>query len=183
MRKGRRCVPAFSCVCVIVCMINLVSMQSWTTIKKRLLKRVVKKSKPKNSSYLLHKEEARKIIKERLEYYNQFYNLTYNRVSIKDQRRCWGSCSSKGNLNFSYKLLFLPDCLRDYVVLHELCHLKVLNHSAEFWNVVALHMPDCLDRARQLRSIEKTVGTSLLSLKAVRSTHQCGVCAGPKTMP
>ena len=75
------------------------------------------------ASYLLHKEQARQDIKARLEHFNQFYNFTYNRVAIKDQRRCWGSCSSKGNLNFSYKLIFLPDCLRDYVVLHELCHL------------------------------------------------------------
>jgi predicted metal-dependent hydrolase len=135
------------------------------------------KKKPKNTQYFIHKEAARKLIAGRLEYYNQFYNLTYHRVAIKDQRRCWGSCSSKGNLNFSYKLLFLPACLRDYVILHELCHLRVLNHSADFWNTMAPVMPDYKERAIALRHIEQTEGTAVRSLLKVSAGHMCVACS------
>lgn len=133
-------------------------------------------AKPKNTQYLMHKEAARILIQSRLAYFNQFYQATYNRVAIKDQRRCWGSCSSKGNLNFSYKLLFLPPCLRDYVILHELCHLRVLNHSARFWNELSPVMPDYAERAAALREIERRYGTSLRSLKQVAATHHCSFC-------
>lgn len=133
--------------------------------------------KPKNTQYLTHKEAARALMHDRLHYFNQFYQVTYNRVAIKDQRRCWGSCSSKGNLNFSYKLLFLPPCLRDYVILHELCHLRVLNHSIHFWNEMALVMPDYEMRAQMLRTIERTHGTSLRALKKVSENHDCVHCS------
>jgi hypothetical protein len=114
------------------------------------------KVKKKNTSYLRHKEEARSLISAQLEFYNHYYRLVYHRVAIRDQRRCWGSCSSKGNLNFSYKLLFLPPCLRNYVIVHELAHLQVLNHSGDFWRVVSERMPDCVERAKTLRQLEKT---------------------------
>jgi predicted metal-dependent hydrolase len=133
-------------------------------------------TKPKNTLYRTHKEAARTLITARLAYYNQFYNLTYHRVAIKDQRRCWGSCSSNGNLNFSYKLLFLPACLRDYVILHELCHLRVLNHSVDFWNTMAPVMPDYKERARALRHLERTSGTSVRSLRQVGAVHTCESC-------
>ncbi len=135
------------------------------------------KKKPINTQYLTNKEAARKLITARLEYFNQFYNLTYHRVSIKDQRRCWGSCSSKGNLNFSYKLLFLPACLRDYVILHELCHLHVLNHSAAFWDTMLPVMPDYKERSQALRQIEQTEGTAVRSLLKVNAQHVCEVCS------
>lgn len=72
-------------------------------------------------SYIAHKEEARMFITERVVYWNAFYNFKYNRIAIKNTTRVWGSCSRKGNLNFSYALLFLPRELADYVVVHELC--------------------------------------------------------------
>ena len=129
-----------------------------------------------NRLYQNHKEAARVLIHARLEYYNRFYQLTYKRVSIKDQRRCWGSCSSKGNLNFSYKLLFLPPCLRDYVVLHELCHLRVLNHSQVFWDTMAEVMPDYVERAVALRQLERTYGTAVGTLQKVTERHVCTTC-------
>ena len=134
------------------------------------------KKRMQNSLYLTHKEQARTLIHERLEYYNQFYKLTYNRVAIRDQRRCWGSCSSKGNLNFSYKLLFLPPCLRDYVILHELCHLRELNHSSQFWETMAEVMPDYKNRATALRHLERSKGTAVPTLKRIREHHQCNIC-------
>ncbi len=138
----------------------------WNIVKRhrRPVKRV-------NKTYQLHKETARTLITSRLQHFNQFYRLTYNRVAIRDQRRCWGSCSAKGNLNFSYKLLFLPACLRDYVIVHELAHLRVLNHSADFWAVVAEVMPDYAERAQALRRLERTVGTAVTHLQRASATH------------
>ena len=128
-----------------------------------------------NHTYLEHKEQARALIQSRLVHLNQSYQLIYHRVAIRDQRRCWGSCSSKGNLNFSYKLLFLPPCLRDYIIVHELCHLRVLNHSSDFWSVVAEVMPDYNMRALALHKLERTVGTAVRNLQAL--THNsCQFC-------
>ena len=140
-------------------------------------KRISKTPKRTNTSYLVHKELARNLIVERLQFFNTKGEFTYSRVAIRDQRRCWGSCSSKGNLNFSYKLLFLPACLRDYIIVHELCHLKVLNHSASFWAEVEARMPDYVSRMHHLRTIEKTLGTSVVALKKYQATHTCVICA------
>jgi len=100
----------------------------------------------------------------------------YHRVAIRDTKRSWGSCSSKGNLNFSYKLLFLPACLRDYIILHELCHLRVLNHSQAFWNEMTILMPDAIARAKRLRTFERKHGTAVPTLQAWQREHDCEVC-------
>jgi hypothetical protein len=101
--------------------------------------------------YLKKKNEAYKIIMEKLNYYNQFYNFDYKRVSIRNQRTRWGSCSSKKNLNFNYRVVFLPSELVDYLVVHELCHLKEMNHSKRFWELVEQVIPDCKKFAKRLR--------------------------------
>lgn len=105
--------------------------------------------------YLAHKELAREVIHARLLCYNQHYQFAWNRVSIRNQRRCWGSCTSLKNLNFSYKLYFLPVELIDYIVVHELCHLAELNHGSKFWDLVAEQIPDYEQRIKALRSIEQ----------------------------
>jgi predicted metal-dependent hydrolase len=102
-------------------------------------------------AYLKHKEEARAFIAERVEYWNREYGFTYNRIAIKNTKRLWGSCSRKGNLNFSYALLFLPRELSDYVVVHELCHLKEHNHGPRFWALIAQALPDHQTRRAELR--------------------------------
>ena len=102
-------------------------------------------------AYLKHKEEARVFVHERLQYWNQFYGHAYGRVSIKNAKRLWGSCSRKGNLNFSYALLFLPCELADYVIVHELCHLQEHNHGAGFWRLVERTLPDYRARRAALR--------------------------------
>jgi len=103
-------------------------------------------------AYLKHKEEARTFITERLIYWNHFYKHPYGRVAIKDTKRLWGSCSRKGNLNFSYALLFLPRELADYVVVHEICHLKEHNHGPRFWALVAKAQPEYLRLRHELRT-------------------------------
>jgi predicted metal-dependent hydrolase len=105
--------------------------------------------------YVAHKKTARALVLSRLEYFNQFYNLTWNRVAIRNQRRCWGSCSSKKNLNFNYKIQFLPPHLADYIVVHEMCHLIELNHGQGFWDLVAQQVPDYEARIQELRLIDK----------------------------
>jgi len=132
----------------------------------RLLRKIKKRSA--SILYCENKELARTLILERLKFFNQHYNFTYHRVAIKDQKHCWGSCTSKGNLNFSYKLLFLPPTLRDYVILHELCHLSELNHSKRFWNTMAEVMPDYRERAVALRHLERTQGTTIANLKTIK---------------
>ncbi len=84
-----------------------------------------------------YKTAAQKLVKEKITYFNQFYNFKFNKFFIKKHKRRWGSCSSKKNLNFNYKIIFLPPALADYLIVHELCHLAELNHSKKFWELVA----------------------------------------------
>lgn len=116
--------------------------------------RWVRRRAPRRSSvtkhFTEHKEAARARVHARLTYYNQHYLLSYNRVAIRNQRRCWGSCTSLKNLNFSYKLLFLPEEVCDYVIVHELCHLKELNHGPAFWALVAETLPHYQQLQREL---------------------------------
>lgn len=94
---------------------------------------------------------ARAKITERTDYYAQLMDVSYGRISIRAQRTRWGSCSSKGNLNFNFLLVLMPDEILDYVVVHELCHRKEMNHSAAFWAEVAKVMPDYVERRKWLR--------------------------------
>ena len=104
------------------------------------------KSKPKTENkrrdYLKYKAQALELAKERIEYFNQFYRFKFNKISIKKQKTRWGSCSKKDNLNFNYKIALIPQKSADYIIIHELCHLKEFNHSRNFWNLVAKIIPD-----------------------------------------
>lgn len=102
--------------------------------------------------YKEHKEVARGLVLRRLEYFNRFYGLSWNTVSIRNQKTRWGSCSKKKNLSFHYKLALVPEELADYVVVHELCHLKEFNHSKKFWELVAKTVPDHQSRRKELRT-------------------------------
>jgi hypothetical protein len=90
---------------------------------------------------------------ERLRFYAAQMGVTYNRVTIRNQKGRWGSCSAKGNLNFNYRLHYLPDELLDYVVVHELAHRIHMNHSAFFWAVIEKYMPDYQARRELLKEI------------------------------
>ncbi len=71
---------------------------------------------------------------------------------IKNHKTRWGSCSELGNLNFNYKLIFLPDAIVDYIVVHEICHLIEFNHSQDFWRLVARTIPNFRELRHELRS-------------------------------
>lgn len=104
--------------------------------------------------YLALKEKALKILSERLEHFNTHYGFRHGRISIRNQYSRWGSCSAKGNINFNYKLILLPDELRDYVVVHELCHLGELNHSRKFWALVEQTIPGYKKLQKRLRGLD-----------------------------
>ena len=121
-------------------------------------RRVVhRKKKGTSKNYLKYKETAREIATSRLEYFNNFYGFKYNRIAIRDQKTRWGSCSKKGNLNFNYKIALISEKARDYIIVHELCHLGEFNHSRNFWNLVAKTVPNYLEIRRSLRKIGHTL--------------------------
>ena len=86
--------------------------------------------------FLKHKEKALAFCEEKVAYWNRKINLPINSIRVKRVRSMWGSCSSQGNLNFNYKILFVPKKVADSIVVHELCHLKEMNHSPKFWKLV-----------------------------------------------
>lgn len=101
--------------------------------------------------YLRYKIKARELIIATAERLNKFYNFDYKKISIRNQSTLWGSCSQDKSLNFSYKLYFLPGHLAEYIVAHELCHLQELNHSRNFWQLVAQTVPDYKKRIAELK--------------------------------
>ncbi|MDA3802756.1 MAG: M48 family metallopeptidase, partial [Patescibacteria group bacterium] len=102
-----------------------------------------RRRKPINKThYINNKEKAREVINSRLKYFSDIYKVTYGRVSIRNQRTRWGSCSGQGNLNFNYRLFSLDSKIRDYVIVHEICHLKEFNHGKRFWQEVSKTIPD-----------------------------------------
>ena len=82
------------------------------------------------------------VLPERLAHFSALAGVSYRRVTVRNQHTRWGSCSSAGNLNFNCLLALVPEAVRDYVIVHELCHRKELNHSPAFWAEVERVMPD-----------------------------------------
>ena len=89
-----------------------------------------------------YKEKAYEKISERVQWYARKRGFTHNKISITDANIRWGSCSPKGNLNFSWRLIMAPLSVIDYVVVHELAHLEQKNHSKAFWNIVKMLLPE-----------------------------------------
>ena len=94
---------------------------------------------------------AKRIIPQRVRYYANIMGVEYGRITIRMQKSRWGSCSSKGNLNFNCLLMRTPEEIIDYVVVHELCHLKEMNHSPRFWEEVEKIFPDYKERRKWLK--------------------------------
>lgn len=95
--------------------------------------------------------EARTYITERVSYYAPLVGVTYGRITIRRQKSRWGSCSAKGNLNFNCLLMLAPAEVIDSVVVHELCHRKVMNHSEAFYREVLRVCPDYRECHRWLK--------------------------------
>ena len=91
--------------------------------------------------------------RQKVETYAKLMGVTYGRITIRNQKTRWGSFSSDGNLNFNFKLFFLPEHLMDYVVVHELAHRIHMNHSKDFWKVVATYCPEYKKCTQELKHI------------------------------
>lgn len=97
------------------------------------------------------RKQAGEILRLKADYFARLMGVKYNRIFIKEQKTVWGSCSAKGNLNFNWKLILAgPDQL-EYVVVHELAHLKEMNHSPAFWREVEKVLPDYRERRKRLK--------------------------------
>ena len=105
-------------------------------------------------------EEALKVIPERVEYFAKVMGVTYGKITIRNQKTRWGSCSSKGNLNFNCLLMLAPPEVLDYVVVHELCHRKQMNHSKAFW----LEVEKVLPNYKEVRKWLKEEGSQMITL-------------------
>lgn len=92
--------------------------------------------------YAKHKSAALALATRKAKQFSELYGVHYNKISIKNQKTMWGSCSRKGNLNFNVKIVLLPEYFQDYIIVHEICHLKEFNHSPRFWALVAQSVPD-----------------------------------------
>ena len=102
--------------------------------------------------YKEQKKNARTLVERKVKEINKIYNFNYKNIYIRNQRTRWGSCSSKGNLSFNFKIVYLPEDLQDYLIAHELCHLKHMDHSQNFWDCVARAIPDYKEKSRRLRN-------------------------------
>ena len=97
------------------------------------------------------RRQAAEDLGQRVARYAPVVGVEYGRISIRVQKTRWGSCSARGNLNFNCLLMLMPPRVRDYVVIHELCHRKEMNHSARFWQLVEMVMPDFGECRKWLR--------------------------------
>lgn len=105
-----------------------------------------------SEEYKKYKKEALKVFTQRLTELNAYYQFSYKRVSVRNQKTRWGSCSKTGTLSFSYRLLLLSEAVRDYVLVHELCHTREMNHSKKFWELVAQTTPSYKVLRRELQT-------------------------------
>lgn len=96
-------------------------------------------------------DAAKEYFPKRVAYFHQFTGGTYSRITIRNQKTRWGSCSSKGTLSFNWRLMLAPPAILDYVVVHELCHLRHMDHSPAFWQAVGEVFPDYASARKWLR--------------------------------
>lgn len=100
-------------------------------------------------------ESAREMLAKKTTVWAAKIGVSPQRICIKEQKTRWGSCSSKGNINYNWRIIMAPLPVIDYLVIHELCHLLVPNHSCQFWNQVAKYLPDFKQHREWLRNNER----------------------------
>jgi len=116
------------------------------------LSRIEKKKSIKDAVLKWYFSKSERIITKRVNRYSEFIGVKPMETKIKDQKKRWGSCSNNGILRFNWRIAIAPMSIIDYVVVHELCHLKIKNHSPDFWRLVSLAMPDYQKRRDWLKN-------------------------------
>ena len=119
-------------------------------------KKPVKKRGNRSSFWKKHSLQAKSLVLELISEIDPKNEFVFNRVVIRNQKTRWGSCSSKKNLNFNYRIIFLDKEVARYLVAHELCHLRHLNHSKEYWSLVESYIPNYKNLQKQLKRIKFT---------------------------
>jgi predicted metal-dependent hydrolase len=102
--------------------------------------------------YKENKKKALALVQSRIDILNEAYDFPYKKISIRNQKTRWGSCSSTGTLSFNWKIVLLSPAEADYIIVHELCHLGQMNHSLKFWALVAHTCPNHKAIRKHLRS-------------------------------
>ena len=126
--------------------------QAW--IKKHLIISAEKEKRFENLTEEKIKElkkEAKKYFSSKKKEFSKIMGLNYGRITITSAKTRFGSCSSKGNISFSYRLMLYPIPAREYVIVHELCHLVYMNHSRDFYRLISMYLPDYKERKRLLK--------------------------------
>lgn len=133
--------------------IFLKSKAGWVLKKLEHFKKIgeVVKVGGGRKDYLKNKEQARRLVLQEISEIDKDGRFVFYRISIRNNKSRWGSCSKKGNLNFNYRIIFLPEKLVKYLIVHELCHLKEFNHSRRFWNLVGEYVPDYKILTKELK--------------------------------
>jgi len=116
-----------------------------------------KLGKAKESFIVWYKKFAMDYISRRATHFATLHSIRYRSVKITSARTRWGSCTTRGDLNFSYRLVIAPPAIIDYVIVHELCHIGQMNHSRGFWINVGAILPDFRERRKWLNAYGKTL--------------------------
>ena len=96
-------------------------------------------------------KQSQQQLRERTQYWSAQIGVRPSRISLRDQKTRWGSCSSRGTISFNWRVIMAPPAVLDYLVVHELCHMLHPNHSPAYWREVARWIPDCRDQRRWLK--------------------------------
>ncbi len=142
------------------------NQQDTTSIKIDNGKLIINTSKSgKMPAYILlenwMKGKAVQLIMQKVEVFSKCLKVVFNRISIRDQKSRWGSCSHLKNLSFNWRLIMAPEPVIDYVVIHELCHLKEMNHSGSFWLLVSRFCPQWQEKRKWLNEYGKDLRSAL----------------------
>ena len=138
-----------------------VTVRAPRSVSEKDIEEILKKKEAWISKHIEKiKETKLKVIPERVEYFAKVIGVTYGKITVRNQKTRWGSCSSKGNLNFNCLLMLAPPEVLDYVVVHELCHRKQMNHSKAFW----LEVEKVLPNYKEVRKWLKEEGSQMITL-------------------
>lgn len=105
------------------------------------------------ADYKAHQRAAMAFAAKRIAHFNAHYGFAVKRLTIRNSKTRWGSCSRGGSISLSWTIVRLPPNLADYIVVHELCHLKEFNHSPRFWKLVSETIPDYKERKKLLKTL------------------------------